>query len=61
MGLRLFGLFVDDFDSNISNHYKGLDLAEVYWVFVSLLYADDTIVLAESEAEMQLTPSATAS
>ena len=61
----LFSLFVDDFDSYISNHYRGFGVARLHNIefmnLFSLHYANDTIVLAESDSEMQLALSARAS
>ena len=63
----LFAIFLNDFEFFISRRYKGLDkLASDINVFLSdddvehylrifaLLYADDTIVLAESAEDLQL-------
>lgn len=61
----LFALFINDFSDHISKHYSGLSPLHTCYptanteelVFVkifTLLYADDTVVLSESEAELQL-------
>ena len=63
----LFAIYLNDFEYHISRKYSGLkslsedineglsdeDL-EVFLRLYALLYADDTIVMAESEAELQL-------
>ena len=62
----LFAIFLNDFEFSISRKYNGLsDLAsdtsvllsdedvEVFIKLYTLLYADDTIVLAESDEELQ--------
>ena len=62
----LFAIFLNDFDRHLSSHYEGLqelsdkirsELSdndiEIFFKMFSLLYADDTIVLAESAKEMQ--------
>ena len=58
-----FALLLNDFDHAKSEHYQGLDLfntknkydfdIDQYFKLFSLLYADDTIVMAESESELQ--------
>ena len=60
----LFALFINDFKHNIANTYPGLNIADSYYptlndniiilikMFV-LLYADDPIVLAENEHQLQ--------
>ena len=62
----LFAIFLNDFELSISRNYNGLnDLAndttdllsdddvEVFFKMYTLLYADDTIVMAESSEELQ--------
>ena len=62
----LFSLFLNDLSEFISHAYDGLndvsemahvllsnDEIEVYFKLYSLLYADDTVVFAESENELQ--------
>ena len=62
----LFALYLNDFERFVSRHYAGLeDLAvettdalsdddvEVFFKMYVLLYADDTIVMAESAEELQ--------
>ena len=62
----LFALFINDFTEYVSTAYGGLNIAQSCYpslinsedivllkVFV-LLYADDTIILAENEIELQL-------
>ena len=61
----LFALFINDFKLHISKSYKGLSIADTCYpslknediilmkLFV-LLYADDTIVLAENEYDLQM-------
>ena len=64
--LLLFSIYLNDFESYVSRHYQGLsvisnetannvsiDDAEVYLRLFVLLYADDTIVMAESPEELQ--------
>ena len=60
----LFALFINEFKQNIANTYHGLNIADSCYptlndnsiilikMFV-LLYADDTIVLAENEHQLQ--------
>ena len=63
----LFAIYINDFESFLSKRYKGLsELAEditellsdnelrVYLRLYTLLYADDTVILAESEKELQM-------
>ncbi len=61
----LFSLFINDFESFISRDFSGVtpqhscypDLHEEHMTFIklfTLLYADDTIVLSESETELQM-------
>ena len=61
----LFSLFINDFSEFISNRFSGLTplqscypsskVDEMYFIkLFTLLYADDTIVLAETENELQL-------
>ena len=63
----LFAIFLNDFEFSISRHYRGLDLlaneineklsnddVEHFLRIFALLYADDTIVLAESPEQLQL-------
>ena len=61
----LFALFINDFNQYISTAYGGLNIVQSCYpslndedivllkLFV-LLYADDTIILAENEKELQL-------
>ena len=57
----LFALFLDDFDDAISKKFNGIDACKLYntdenITFIklySLLYADDTLILAENETELQ--------
>ena len=62
----LFALFINDFTKYVSTAYGGLNIAQSCYptlinsedivllkLFV-LLYADDTIILAENEIELQL-------
>lgn len=62
----LFALFLNDFEYFISRYFKGLsdlsasvktylsdDDVEVFMRLYCMLYADDTVVLAENEADMQ--------
>ena len=62
----LFAMFINDFKEFISERYDGLDVLpeklqsslldhgiDVYMKLFTLLYADDTIVLAKSEQELQ--------
>ena len=61
----LFALFINDFNQYISTAYRGLNIVQSCYpslndedivllkLFV-LLYADDTIILAENEKELQL-------
>ena len=62
----LFTIFLHDFERFISNYYRGLghlsssvkeqlstDDVEVFFRLFTLLYADDTIVLAENEVDLQ--------
>lgn len=61
----LFALFINDFLDNISSNYRGLNLFsefvrselndEDFYMFINiyiLLYADDTLILADSEIEL---------
>ena len=62
----LFAIFLNDFELSLSSKYSGLttlkdisrilstDDIEFFLNMYTLLYADDTLVLAESPAEMQL-------
>ena len=63
----LFALFLYDFKEFICEKFQGIDVLphkidfalfengfDVYFKFSTLLYADDTIVLAQSESELQL-------
>ena len=62
----LFSLFINDFKDFIANRYKGLTCIntlnqenldrelESFLILYVLLYADDTIILAENAKEMQL-------
>ena len=62
----LFALYLNDFESYLSNHYTGLnelfqegnrslkdENIDVFMKLYCLLYADDTAILAESENELQ--------
>ena len=62
----LFALYINDFESYIKNEYDGLPFVNVelnrllgdenidlYLRLYTLLYADDTIILAESPAQLQ--------
>ncbi|KAK6175976.1 hypothetical protein SNE40_014348 [Patella caerulea] len=56
----LFSIYLQDLSSFLSQHYKGLSVHEtdlenvgVYLKLFALLYADDTVLLAESESELQ--------
>ena len=62
----LFAMYLNDFELFISKHFAGLrdiskdinthlsdDDVEVFLKLYTLLYADDTIVFAESESELQ--------
>ena len=61
----LFSLFINDFETFLSRNYNGLQCIETLWnnvavneieVFLKLyvlLYADDTIIMAESPEELQ--------
>ena len=61
----LFAIFLNDFESYVSQEYEGLsfvnressrvlgDVLETYLRLYILLYADDTIVLAESPKQLQ--------
>ena len=59
----LFALFINNFNVTISQSYSGLQIfstnklydfdIDVQLKLFSLLYADDTIVMAESELELQ--------
>ena len=66
LSLVLFSLFLNDLSDFISHGYDGLnnvtDIAkillsnkgiEVYFKLYILLYADDTVILAESDKELQ--------
>ena len=63
----LFAIYLNDFEYTLSRKYKGLDMLskdfhtyldsddiEVFFRLYVLLYADDTIVMAESPNELQL-------
>ena len=63
----LFALFLNDFKEFICEKFQGIDVLphkidsalvengfDVYFKLFTLLYADDTIVLAQSESELQL-------
>ena len=67
----LFAVYLNDFEYFVSRHYKGLDMCaseirnhlsnddvEVFLRLYVLLYADDTIVMAESADELQAALSA---
>jgi len=67
----LFAVYLNDFECHLSYRYKGLDLlssevsrmlsdndVEVFLRLYVLLYADDTVVLAENETDLQLALSA---
>ena len=62
----LFSIFLNDFTLHLSNKYSGLssisklcsdllsdDDIEVFIRLFALLYADDTIILAETEQDLQ--------
>ena len=62
----LFAIYLNDFQQSIGNSYKGLEFLntiiknklpfdgiEIYKELFSLLYADDTIILAETPEELQ--------
>ena len=62
----LFALYLNDFEYFVSRHYKGLDMCssairehlsdddvEVFLRLYVLLYADDTVIFAESAEELQ--------
>ena len=66
MSPLLFAIYLNDFEFAISRNYKGLDLLakdvssflsdediEVFLRLYVLLYADDTIVMAESAEDLQ--------
>ena len=61
----LFSIFLNDFERHPSYFYNGLDMlsssvkytlstddVEIFLKLFTLLYADNTIVLAESESEL---------
>ena len=61
----LFSLFINDFTLHISSKYQGIGIAKscypslneeltVFMNLFALLYADDTIVLAENERSLQV-------
>ena len=62
----MLALFINDFTEYVSTAYEGLNIAQSYYPFLInsedivllklfvLLYADDTIILAENEIELQL-------
>jgi hypothetical protein len=63
----LFAVYLNDFERHVSRHYKGLDLlsteitdvlsdddVEVFLKLYVLLYADDTIILAENAHDLQV-------
>ena len=63
----LFALFINDFEGYLQQKYKGLETLSIsvnetfsdyeldlYFKLFTLLYADDTIILAESAEELQL-------
>jgi hypothetical protein len=63
----LFSVFLNDLVEHISNTYNGLDLlsqsiknvlsddiVEVFFKLILLLYADDTVIFAESASDFQL-------
>ena len=63
----LFALFLNDFKEFISEKFQGIDILpheidtaafdngfDVYFRLFTLLYADDTIVLAQSESDLQV-------
>ena len=62
----LFAMYINDLESYLKNHYDGLpfinveidrllgdDMIHLYLQLYILLYADDTIVLAESPSQLQ--------
>ena len=68
MSPLLFAIYLNDFESALSTHYNGLNMVaenvnsflsnfediEVFFKMYTLLYADDTVVMAESAEELQL-------
>ena len=58
MSPLLFSLFLNDLEDYLKSHYNGIRVQdpkslEVYLHLFVLLYADDTIILAESASELQ--------
>ena len=57
----LFAIYLNDFQNYLSNHFQGLktlnnvvhEELEIYLKLYTLLYADDTIIMAESADELQ--------
>ena len=56
----LFAMLINEFKNNLSTQYNGVHLNQLYNTDIelqlklfTLLYADDTIVLAETERELQ--------
>ena len=62
----LFAIYLNDFEDYLSERYSGMetlaneirnnindDEIQIYVKLFTLLYADDTVILAESEAELQ--------
>ena len=62
----LFAIYLNDFEKFLSNHYNGLqnladifkvdscdDELDIYLKLFILLYADDTVILAETEDDLQ--------
>ena len=63
----LFSIYVNDFNSHLKKYYSGVDISklnlfedgqypdiDVFLNLYTLLYADDTIILAESAPELQM-------
>ena len=55
----LFAMLINEFKNNLSTQYNGVHLNQLYNTDIelqlklfTLLYADDTIVLAETEREL---------
>ena len=56
----LLAMLINEFKNNLSTHYNGVHLNQLYNTVIdvqlklfTLLFADDTIVLAETERELQ--------
>ena len=61
----LFALFMNNFMHYISQSYKGLNISRtcypslshedlVFFKMIVLLYADDTVILAENDGDLQM-------